>query len=298
MTGIYETYAPVYDAIGQGRFSAAMAQHTVRWLTERDAQPACVLDLACGTGSAALVFAEAGCQIAGVDRSAAMLEIARGRVRDAGLNVAFVQGDIRRIEMADQRPTTNDQIDHDTSLSSLVFGPSSSVLGPPSSALGPRSFDLVTCFYDSLNCLVEDGDLDRVFGGAALALRTGGWLIFDINTETEYTTWDERDVVTHDSADIMVYNRLDYDPQSRLATGRIVWFVREIERWWRGEETHSRRAWRDAEVRAALVGAGLVLEARLDAEWKPAAEHATRVVYLARRWKNEPQRHRDTESLV
>ena len=55
-------------------------------------QPARVLDLACGTGEAALVFAAAGCEVAGVDQSAAMLEIARGKARDAGYDVYVYAG--------------------------------------------------------------------------------------------------------------------------------------------------------------------------------------------------------------
>src|SRR5262249_1811028 len=144
-------------------------------------------------------------------------------------------------------------------------------------------FDLVTCFYDSLNYLTDDGDLDRVFAGAAGALRPDGYLVFDINTEAEYTTWDDRDVITYDGRDCLVYNKLSYDPHARLAQGRIVWFVRETELWWRGEEIHTQRAWSDGEVRAALARAGLELAGRFDVNGMEAAEEVGRVVYVARR---------------
>jgi len=266
---IYEAYAPIYDAIGQGRFSARMAQWALRWLPEQGAWPNRVLDLACGTGEAALVFAAAGCEVAGVDLSAAMLEIARGKARDAGYAVAFVQSDIRELPTEDERPTTKDQQLTINTLSSCVFRPS--------------SFVLVTCFYDSLNYLIDDGDLDRVFEGAAVALAPGGYLVFDLNTAAEYATWDERDSVTYDGSDCLVYNKLSYDSATRLAAGRIVWFVRELERWWRGEETHAERAWKDAEVLGALDGAGLALVGRYDVTGDVAANDAARVVYVARR---------------
>ena len=67
---IYEAYAPIYDAIGQGQFSARMAAWALAWLAECGIdQPVRVLDLACGTGEAALVFAMAGCEVTGVDQS-------------------------------------------------------------------------------------------------------------------------------------------------------------------------------------------------------------------------------------
>ena len=150
----------------------------------------------------------------------------------------------------------------------------------------PASFDLVTCFYDSLNYLTDDGDLARVFSGVARALRPAGWLVFDLNMEAEYATWDERDVVTHDSHDCLVYNRLEYDARTRCATGRIVWFVREIDHWWRGEETHTERSWRDAEVCAALDESGLTLAARLTVLGDAVAQDADavpRMIYVAQR---------------
>jgi SAM-dependent methyltransferase len=269
---MYDAYASIYDAIGQGRFSAAQAERALRWLPERGVRPWRVLDLACGTGEAALVFAAAGCHVVGVDRSAPMLEIARGKARDAGYDVAFVEADIRELLTPDDRRPTTDDVEN----------------GRWSVAGGRSSFDLATCFYDSLNYLTEDRDLDRVFSGVAEVLRPHGYLIFDINTEAEYATWDERDVVTYDGRDILVYNKLSYDPAARLASGRIVWFVREIERWWRGAEAHVERAWSDAEVRAALAGAGLRLESRLDMAGNAASEDATRVVYVARRSNEEP----------
>ena len=274
---IYEAYAPIYDAIGQGQFSARMAVWALARLAECGLQPARVLDLACGTGEAALVFAAAGCEVAGVDRSAAMLEIARGKARGAELDVWFEQGDMRELPTEDDRSKarpelvegTNDRRSQTDTLSSFV--------------LRPSSFDLVTCFYDSMNYLIGDGDLDRACAGVARVLWPGGYLVFDLNTAAEYATWDERDSVTHDGRDCLVYNKLSYDPDACLATGRIVWFVRELDRWWRGEETHVERAWSDDEVRAALAGAGLALVGRYDLTGGVAAEDALRVVYVARR---------------
>jgi SAM-dependent methyltransferase len=144
-------------------------------------------------------------------------------------------------------------------------------------------FDVVTCFYDSLNYLTGERDLDQVCAGVARALRPGGVMVFDMNTAAEYATWDERDCVTYDGRDCLVYNQLSYDPDAGLATGRIVWFVRELDRWWRGEETHTERAWSDDAVRAALCGAGLELIGRYDTVGDVATGDVLRVVCVARR---------------
>lgn len=225
---MYNSYAAIYEQAGQGRFGERMAEWSLAWLAARGQQPHHVLDLACGTGAASLVFARFGCEVVGVDQSASMLEIARAKTRDQHLSVEWAEADIREL-----------------ALSSVVRGP---------------SFDLVTCFADSVNYLVENGDLERVFDGVAQVLRSGGWFIFDMNSEAEYKTWDERDVVAHDSADLLVFQKLRYNNRTRIGTGRIGWFVREIDRWWRGEEEHHQRAWREAEVREALAATKLRLE--------------------------------------
>ena len=262
---IYNGYAPIYDAIGQGRFGEHMAHWALGWLSARGLRPARVLDLACGTGGAALAFAAVGCQVAGVDRSPSMLSIAYGRVRDAGYDIAFAEGDIRELRIE------NEEWRKDWATSHSAF------------CILHSAFDLVTCFYDSLNYLLDDGDLDCVFAGAAAALRPGGHIVFDMNTNAEYATWDERDVVTYDGRDCLVYNKLSYDPDARLAEGRIVWFVRETELWWRGEETHIQRAWSDGEVYDALARAGLALAGRYDVEGNETHENAGRLLYVAKK---------------
>ncbi|MFG2942771.1 class I SAM-dependent methyltransferase [Streptomyces sp. NPDC048282] len=58
------------------------------WLPER---PADVLDLGCGTGSLALLAAEQGHRVTGVDSSPAM--VARARAKLAGRDAVFLLGD-------------------------------------------------------------------------------------------------------------------------------------------------------------------------------------------------------------
>ncbi len=245
---LYRGYAPIYDAIGQGAFAQGLVGRVLAALPE---PPARALDLACGTGAATLALAAAGAETVGVDRSPEMLAIARARAQ--ALPITFIEADIRYLP-----------------------------IGAPSAyPLHPASFDLITCLYDSLNYLTGDGELAQTLAGAAQLLAPGGRLIFDLNTEHEFAAWDDVDQVVYDEGGILVYNRLSYDGSARLAHGRIVWFVREGERWWRGEETHAERAWRDEEVVAALAAAGLTLIARRTPDWQLAPPDAPRVVYEA-----------------
>jgi SAM-dependent methyltransferase len=57
------------------------------------APPADVVDLGCGTGSLAVLLAEAGHRVEGLDYSAPMVAAAVAKARAAGVDAAFRQGD-------------------------------------------------------------------------------------------------------------------------------------------------------------------------------------------------------------
>jgi 2-polyprenyl-3-methyl-5-hydroxy-6-metoxy-1,4-benzoquinol methylase len=57
-----------------------------------------ILDLGCGTGNHSLRLAERGYRITGVDRSKDMLDIARMKSDQMGLNCEFLQSDIREFD--------------------------------------------------------------------------------------------------------------------------------------------------------------------------------------------------------
>lgn len=266
----FTDYAAIYDVIGQSAFSERMATQVLARLRARGwGDPPHhgrrVLDLACGTGAAALVFAAAGCRVVGIDRSLTMLREARFKAERSTYDVHFLRGDLRRLMPNDSRHPPHERL----LPARRVFS-----MQRKADLLEPQSFQLITCL-NSLNHLIEDDDIHWLCEGVAAFLRPGGLFMFDRVAEAEYVTWYERDDVVYEDHNYLVYNRLDYDPQRQLATRRIVWFTREIERWWRNEETHTERAWRDDEVRTALASASLELLAceALEGEREP------RVVY-------------------
>ncbi len=244
---IYHHYAPIYHAAGQATFGQALAAII---LAQLPALPQRVLDLACGTGAATLTFAAAGASVVGIDRSPAMLAIARDQAAQRGLDVTWIEADIRHLAPV-----------------------------PP---LHPASFDLITCLFDSLNYLTDDDDLATVCRLAGRLLRRGGQFIFDLNTLATFATWRETDQVVFDGRDLLLINRLDFDHEQQRASGRIVWFQRCGTRWYRGEETHIERPWPDEQIVAACQAGGLRLVARLNPNWTPADADAPRVVYVAR----------------
>ncbi len=60
-----------------------------------------VLDMATGTGRAALALAKRGALVTGVDASREMLSVARARAADAGLSIEFAEGDAHALAFPD-----------------------------------------------------------------------------------------------------------------------------------------------------------------------------------------------------
>jgi len=58
-----------------------------------------VLDLTCGTGSQVLFLAKRGYEVVGSDFSPDLLKIARKKAKEASLNLRFIDGDMRTIQV-------------------------------------------------------------------------------------------------------------------------------------------------------------------------------------------------------
>src|SRR5437899_3219694 len=137
-------FAEVYSKYGYNQFSARVAELLPRVLRALHLTPDRVLDVPCGEGTFALEMARKGYQTTGVDRSSAMLGVARRKAREARATIRFVERDMRALRFHDE-------------------------------------FDLVTSWYDSLNYLLRLDDLNKTFAGVFRSLRPGGSFLFDKN---------------------------------------------------------------------------------------------------------------------
>ena len=88
-----------YDAMLRTEGLYAVGEALVRRLDVRAGER--VVDVACGTGNAAIPAAVAGARVTGVDLTPEMLEIARRRADDAGVHVDWVEGDAEDLPLPD-----------------------------------------------------------------------------------------------------------------------------------------------------------------------------------------------------
>jgi len=98
-----------------------------------------VLDVGCGTGTFALLLAERGLEVIGVDPAGASLSVARAK--PGGERVRWIHGD--------------------------------------ATALPPPAFDLATMTGNVAQAIVDQRDWDKTLRGVHDALRPGGYLVFE-----------------------------------------------------------------------------------------------------------------------
>jgi SAM-dependent methyltransferase len=229
LTKPYEVLALLYDGAGWGVFAEDMADRVLTLAAEHDLNAIeHIVDVACGTGVAAVKFAAAGHRVTGVDRSPQMLAQARQRIAEAGLEeVTLVEADMR--DFAPDEPA-----------------------------------DLVTCMYDSLNYLLEEADLLAAFRCAAAALRGGGLYIFDMNTIFGLAEgWGSRDFIRWDSDDCFIVGHTFWNYERLTNALTLHGFIRRGELWERFAETHVQRGYPVTTLQTLLEQAGLaVLTAR------------------------------------
>ena len=262
---IYHAYAPFYDGSGQIRFAVLFAHYLLGDVLPR--HPVAgrrALDLACGTGTLALILADAGWLVVGVDRSPAMLAIAHSRAQavDAAIRPQFIEADIRWLWQKTARAEP----------------------GEPVEALRRGSFDLVTCAYDSLNYMLTEEDLAACFSTAAEALAPHGLFLADMNTRhfLEHD-WGEAEIIERPG--FIQVNRSRFDPETACSTMRLIGFVGDDGSGYeRFEEIHIERAYPPETVTALINAAGLTVEAVYDCfTTQPVGERTQRIAWVARK---------------
>jgi SAM-dependent methyltransferase len=213
-----------------------------------------MIDLACGTGAATLIFAAAGIDVTGVDSSEQMLRVARCASESADIPVRWQHADMRCFDVK-------------------------------------RRVDLVTCFYDGMNYVHELTEMAEVFSSVRRALRPDGLFIFDLNTRQKFAAnWNETCYVAVDREDIFGLYQSWYQPETGLSPLILTFFVRDkAGKWERFEEEHIERAYPLDHIYSLLTDGGFEVDAMLDYPDRcpqfgpPGSEQSHRVVFIAKR---------------
>jgi len=175
-------------------------------------------DLACGTGTTALLLARRGIRMFGVDLSPDMCRIAREKARRAGVPLRVIRADMRTFRL-------------------------------------PESVNLVTCEFDALNHVPHKSDLVSVARAVSRALRPGGYFYFDSNNLVSFErVWPLTWFIERPGVAVVMPG--GYDPKRGKAWKNVEWFIQEGNLWRRQHEHVEEVCWTGAEIRATLREAG------------------------------------------
>ena len=137
-----EKYIKTYVDIVSPEFTAQQITFLLKHLQlEKEAE---ILDLACGYGRHAIELAQRGYNVTGLDFSQKFIEMAKKCAQKRGVEVAFVQGDMRKISFTDR-------------------------------------FDAVINMFTSFGYFEDESDNTLVLKNVSRALKRGGKFLIDHN---------------------------------------------------------------------------------------------------------------------
>ncbi len=224
-TELFDRIADYYDLLHEDVDYAAECRLLERVFARfLPRPPGSVLDLGCGTGNHALLLAERGYRVTGIDASPGMLRVARGKVRGRR-NPAFRRADMRSFDLG-------------------------------------QTFGAVICMDGAFTHLLTDRDLLAHLRTVRRHLAPGGAYAFEfaqaLREETVGPGW------IHHAGDLEIVWLYDlaYDSRRHLVTGENAFFAFEAGRLRRRfVNTYSTRLLTVPVLRSLLARAGMRLVA-------------------------------------
>ncbi len=187
-------------------------------LAREGVTPRSAIDLACGTGSVALVLARRGYRVVGADMSEEMLTVAAQRAQEADLPIQWTLQLMQELRL-------------------------------------PRAVDLAVCALDGLDYILEPADCKEAICRVYRALNPGGIFIFDVNTPEKLRSMDGQ-VFLDEDEDVYCVWRGEFDVQSNICSYGMDLFQRDGGIWHRSFEEHREYAYSARQLTEFLKSAG------------------------------------------
>ena len=214
----YHALAASYDRLTNDVDYQAVVDFYWQILEREGLSPRTAVDLACGTGSVALILAQAGLSVTAVDMSEEMLCVAA-----------------EKAQCLKNPPTFICQL-----LQELYL---------------PRGVDLAVCALDSMDYILDPNDCQKAIKRIYRALNPGGCFIFDVNTPEKLRSMDDQVFLDEDD-DVYCVWRGAFDETTNICTYGMDLFQRVGCAWHRSCEEHQEYAYSQEQLTAYLREAG------------------------------------------
>ena len=244
----YENLAKSYDRLTNDVDYGAAVDFYWQLLSQEGLNPRTAVDLACGTGSVALLLAQKGLQVTGVDLSEDMLCQANQKAQEQGTDVLFVCQPLQKLRL-------------------------------------PRGVDLAVCALDSLDYITDPADCRQAIARVYKVLNPGGCFIFDVNTPQKLRAMDDQVFLDEDD-DVYCVWRGEFDEDTNICTYAMDLFQRQGSRWLRSYEEHREYAYSQEQLTQYLKDAGFTrIEVFADRRLEAPGPDEQRIYFKARKGK-------------
>ena len=214
----YHALAASYDRLTNDVDYSAVVDFYFDILHQEGLNPRTAADLACGTGSVALLLAKKGLDVVGVDMSEEMLCVAFQRGQDMEKPPRFICQKLQELYL-------------------------------------PRGVDLAVSALDSIDYIVDPEDCQKAFGRIYRALNPGGIFIFDVNTPQKLQAMDGQ-VFLDEDEDVYCVWRGEFDQETNICSYGMDLFQRVGGLWQRSFEEHREYAYSQEQLVSYLQQAG------------------------------------------
>ena len=244
----YHELAQSYDRLTNDVDYGATVDFYFDILKKEKLQPRTAVDLACGTGSVALLLAQKGLQVTAVDMSWEMLMVAQQKAADADVYPQFACQKLQELCL-------------------------------------PRGVDLAVCALDSIDYILDPKDCAEAIRRVYKVLNPGGCFIFDVNTPEKLRAMDGQVFLDEDD-DVYCVWRGEFDEETNICSYGMDLFQRQGNVWHRSFEEHREYAYSARQLVTYLKSAGFTSIAVYgDRKFAAPAEGEQRIYLKARKGK-------------
>lgn len=208
-----------------------------------------VVELGCGTGSFTQELKRKGYDIMGIDMSPEMLDLARKKSAEAGLNIMYLEQDMRELDLY-------------------------------------CTAGAIVSVCDSINYLLEDEDILTTFRLVNNFLFPKGVFIFDFNTVHKYRDVIGDATIAENREDCSFIWDNYYHPENCINEYDLTIFARcddEDEIFRRSVETHFQRGFELEEMKELVAKSGLEFVEAIDADTHEAPNGDSERIYIVAR---------------
>ena len=246
----YQALAASYDRLTNDVDYEAVVAFYKEILSRDGVRPRTAVDLACGTGSVAMLLAKDGLQVTAVDMSEDMLTVASQKADGMKNPPRFVCQKLQELHL-------------------------------------PRGVDLAVCALDSLDYITEPADCAEAIKRVYKVLNPGGIFIFDVNTPEKLRAMDDQVFLDEDD-DVFCIWRGQFDEVTNICSYGMDLFQRDGESWCRSFEEHREYAYSQEQLEGFLKDAGFThIEVYADRWFEAPAEGEQRIYFKARKGKRK-----------